>query len=108
MAKRKTGDLLWLALRFAIQDRITLADAYDNDISESAVLDAQADVRAFRALQIKLFGTDKSELDTMIKKLQPRNIFAMLNDEIDDAEQYLHLTAAGVESADEGNNSGGR
>jgi len=85
MAKRKSGELLWLALRFAIQDRITLADAYDNDMSEKAVLDAHADIRAFRALQIKLFGTDKSKLDTMMDKMQPRNIFAVLNNEIDDA-----------------------
>lgn len=86
MAKRKTGKLLWLALRFAIEDRTTLANAYDNDMSEPAVLDAHADIRAFRALQIKLFGTGKSKLDVMMDKLQPRNIFAMLNDEIDDAQ----------------------
>ena len=92
MTKRKIGEVLWLALRYAVEDRITLADAYSNDKTETAVIDAEADIRAFRALQIKLFGTDKSKLDVMLSNMQPRNILKMLAEDIDDAEQKMHPT----------------
>lgn len=84
MAKRKTGELIWLALRFAISDRIALVDAYSGDLSEPAVLNAKADIKAFEKLLIKLFGTNKSELDSKMSELQPRNIFAVLNNEFDE------------------------
>jgi hypothetical protein len=82
MSKRKIGDVLWLALQCAKSDRQTLADAYDNDISQPAVRIAMSDVKAFEALQIKLFGTTQSEMEVAIGKLKPISIIQLLNDDV--------------------------
>lgn len=74
MPKRKISDVLWLAFQYAKQDRISFIDAYHADESVEVVRDAMADIKVIEALQLKLFGTTKSRLETEIEKMQPINI----------------------------------
>lgn len=90
MAKRKIGKVLWLALQCAKGDRQSLIDAYSGDTSEDAVKKALADVRAFESLQIRLFGTSKTELEKMMDSITPVSVLKMLSEDIDDAEQKMH------------------
>ena len=83
MSKRKIGDVLWLALQCAKQDRKSLADAYHNDKSEEVVRDCLADIKAFEQLQLKLFGTARSELQARIAEMKPVNILKLLGKEMD-------------------------
>lgn len=71
MDRRKAGDVLWYALQCAKSDRQGLVDAYGGDLSEPAVRDAKADIKAFERLQKKIFGTTKSQLEVMIDKMKP-------------------------------------
>lgn len=84
MSKRKVGEVLWLALQCAKTDRIGLIDAYSGDTSETAVRQAKSDVKAFEQLQVRLFGTTRSQLDAMMDAMTPKSIFAILHDELDD------------------------
>lgn len=92
MAKRKIGDVIWLALVCAKDDRISLIDAYHGDETQSAVKQAMADIRAFENLQMKLFGTTRTELQRMMDRMTSKSLLKMAADEIDDAEQKMHLT----------------
>lgn len=83
MAKRKIGDVLWLALECAKSDRISLADAYGGDTSVQAVRKALADVKAFEALQVRLFGTSKSKLQAMIDKMTPVSILKLKDEDFE-------------------------
>lgn len=87
--KRKIGDVLWLALQCAKQDRKSLADAYHNDKTQEAVRDALADIKAFEQLQIKLFGTDRSQLQAIIAKMKPVNILKLLDKDMDEIERII-------------------
>lgn len=89
MSKRKIGEVLWLALQYAKQDRKSLADAYHNDESEEAVRDALADIRAFGVLQIRLFGTDKSKLQAAMDKMKPVDILKLLSKDMDEIDEIL-------------------
>jgi len=77
MAKRKIGEVLWLALEYAKSDRQSLVDAYSGDTSERAVRQALVDVKAFEKLQVRLFGTSKTELEAMLEKMTPVDIFKL-------------------------------
>ena len=83
MAKRKIGNVLWLALECAKSDRQSLVDAYSGDVREEAVRQALADVKAFEALQVRLFGTSKSELQTMLDKMTPVSILKLKSEEFE-------------------------
>jgi hypothetical protein len=91
MAKRKIGDVIWLALVCAKDDRIALVDAYRGDESQAAVKQAMADIRAFESLQMKLFGTTKTELQRIMSTMSSKSLLKMSSDEIDDAEQNLNI-----------------
>ena len=71
MSRRKKSDVLWLALRYAIQDRESIIDAHSSIPDAQEVKNAQRDIKAFRQLMIDLFGTDKSAGDLMIEKMKP-------------------------------------
>ncbi len=58
--RRKTGDVLFYALNCAISDRESLIDAYMDDVEESAVQSAMADIVAFKRLKRRLFGARQS------------------------------------------------
>jgi hypothetical protein len=83
MAKRKIGEVLWLALECAKSDRQSLVDAYSGNIKESAVRQAIADIKAFEALQVRLFGTSKSKLQAMIDSMTPVSVLKMLPDDFE-------------------------
>lgn len=83
MAKRKIGEVLWLALECAKQDRLSLVDAYRGDKSEKVVRDSLADIKAFEKLQVRLFGTSKTELQAMIDKATPVSILKMKDEELE-------------------------
>lgn len=68
--RRKTGDVLWLALQYAKQDRKSIINAYHGDTTEEAVRDALADIAAFERLQLRLFGTTKSELEAKLERMK--------------------------------------
>lgn len=82
MAKRKIGEVIWLALQYAKSERESIIDAWGGDKSEEAVKDALADIHAFEKLQIKLFGTSKSELQSMMDKMTSKSVFELLDEEI--------------------------
>jgi len=84
MAKRTVGNVIWLALVCAKQDRDALIDAYRGDKSEQAVKDALADVRAFEKLQLRLFGTTKTELQAKIKKMTSKSLLKVFHEDFDD------------------------
>lgn len=92
MAKRKIGDVIWLALVCAKDDRMALIDAYRSDETQTAVKQAMADIRAFESLQTKLFGTTRTELQRMMDGMTPKSLLKMVADEIDDAEQSVNPT----------------
>lgn len=81
MAKRKIGSVIWLALECAKSDRQSLVDAYSSDTREEAVRQALADVKAFEALQVRLFGTSKSEFCAMLEKMTPVSILKLLHED---------------------------
>lgn len=83
MSQGKIGDVLWLALQCAKQDRKSFVDAYHGDTSSEWVQEAIADIKAFEQLQIKLFGTDKSELQAKIARMKPVNILRLLGKDIE-------------------------
>ena len=83
MAKRKIGNVLWLALECAKSDRQSLVDAYSGNTAEPAVRQALADVKAFEALQVRLFGTSKSKLLAMIDNMAPVSVLKMLHDDFE-------------------------
>ena len=66
MDRRKTADVLFYALQCAKFDRQAFADAWGNDESEPAVRNALADIAAFNRLQMKIFGTNRSEADSIM------------------------------------------
>ncbi len=66
MDRRKTGEVIFSALKCAIQDRESLIDAYGHS-SDTAVINARKDIKAFNRLLINLFGTNKSMLDNIIE-----------------------------------------
>lgn len=78
---RKIGEIIWLALQYAKQDRQSLVDAYRGNTSEEAVRDAIADIKAFEKLQIKFFGTTQSELEAQIAKMKPVDILKLMDKE---------------------------
>ena len=75
---RPIGKILWLALEYAKQDRKSLIDAYRGDKSEEVVRSAISDIKAFERLQVKLFGTDQSELEARIARMKPVDILKLL------------------------------
>ena len=75
---RPIGKILWLALQYAKQDRQSLIDAYRGNTSEKAVRDAISDIKAFDRLQLKLFGTTRSELEAKIGRMKPVDILKLL------------------------------
>jgi len=83
MPKRKVGEILWLALRYAIDDRTALIDAYDGDKTELAVKAALSDIRYFKNLQKRLFGDTKSHLEKMMDEMTPRSLFEMLGEDVE-------------------------
>ena len=83
MANRKIGDVIWLALECAKSDRQSLVDAYSGNTTEPAVRQALADVKAFEALQVRLFGTSKTELQVMIDSMTPVSVLKMLHDDFE-------------------------
>ncbi len=80
---RPIGEILWLALQYAKQDRQSLINAYRGDTSEKVVRDAISDIKAFERLQLKLFGTTRSELEAKIGRMKPVDIFELLAKGID-------------------------
>lgn len=83
MAKRKIGDIIWLAMQYAKQDRTTLIDAYNGNPQEKAVQDAIRDIKDIESVQMMLFGTTRSRLDAAIAnattvELTPKNIKLLL------------------------------
>lgn len=74
MNRRKTADVLWLALQYARQNRLNLIDAYGGNTKEKAVRDALSDVRAFESLQKKLFGTTRTRLEAELEKAESVNL----------------------------------
>lgn len=89
VSKRKVGDVLWLALQCAKQDRKSLTDAYRNNKSEKVVREALADIKAFEQLQIKLFGTDRSRLQATMAKMKPVDILKLLGKDMDEIERII-------------------
>ena len=88
---RKIGEVLWLALQCAKDDRQSLVDAYKGDESEWAVKKAMADIKAFEALQLKLFGATQTELNAKIAAMKPIDIFKLLAMPLDEREKYLKI-----------------
>ena len=87
---RKVGEILWLAFQYAKQDRRSLIDAYRGDKSEEAVRDAISDIKAFNRLQLKLFGTTRSELEAKVAEMKPVDILKLLaSKELLDSEELL-------------------
>jgi ribosomal protein L30E len=88
MGRRKISDVLWMAFECAKQDRASLIVAYSNDRAEPAVKDALKDIAAIERLQIKLFGTKKTELGAALEKgvsvdiLDSKNIKKFFDDKI--------------------------
>ena len=80
---RPIGEILWLALQYAKQDRQSLIDAYRGDTSEEVVRDAISDIKAFERLQLKLFGTTRSELEAKIGRMKPVNVLRLLDNRND-------------------------
>lgn len=86
---RKAGEILWMAFQYAKQDRQSLIDAYRGDESEEAVRDAISDIKAFEKLQLKLFGTTRSELQARIAAMKPVDILNLVaNKELLDSDDF--------------------
>jgi hypothetical protein len=83
MAKRKIGDVIWLALECAKSDRQALVDAYSGNTQERAVRQALADVKAFEALQVRLFGTSKTALQAMLDRMTPVSILKLKDEDFE-------------------------
>lgn len=79
MRRRKTDEVLWLALVYAKEDRQYLIDAYNGDGTQQAVKDARADIKAFESLQLRLFGTTETELDSMMANTRPVSLQDLRN-----------------------------
>ena len=71
---RKTGEIIWLALQYAKQYRASLSGAYRDDTREQVVRDCLADIAAFEKLQIKLFGTTRSERQAMMDRMTLKSL----------------------------------
>lgn len=80
MAHRKIGEVLWLTLQYAKRDRLTLAAAYYDDERAQAVKDAHRDIKDIERLQVRLFGTTKSEREAKIAKMKPVDIVKLLDE----------------------------
>jgi hypothetical protein len=78
MSKRKVAEVLWLALQCAKCDRQGLVNAYQGDTSDWAVKKALADIRAFEALQMRLFGRTENEIDKAMTKMKLVNILELI------------------------------
>lgn len=76
--KETLGEILWKALEFAKQDRLSLIDAYNNIETEDAVKMAKRDYKNFSNLQIKLFGTSDSKLNAEIKKMKSIDLLKLI------------------------------
>lgn len=98
MSKRKIGDVLWTALQCAKADRYTLAQAYDMNKKEKAVRDALSDIAAFEAVQVRLFGTTKSEMDHKLDAMRPVNILAILSHEIELSDNAFQFSSEDYQS----------
>jgi hypothetical protein len=83
MSKRKIGDVLWLALVYAKSDRLSFIVAYSGDTNEEVVRDALSEIKAFEALQIRLFGTSKTELQAKLDRMTPVSILKLKSEEIE-------------------------
>lgn len=86
-------DLLFYALQCAKSDRSAFADAAEGD--KKLYQQAMADIKAFEALQIKIFGTKDSELDVATKKMKSITLNEMLKMFETDPDAFTH--AAGCE-----------
>lgn len=75
---RKVADVLWLALQFAKQDRITLMQAYCDNPNEPVVKEALRDIKAFEALQMKLFGTTKSRMEINVEQARRIDVYDLI------------------------------
>lgn len=84
MPRRKIGDVLWLALQYAKSDRVALIVAHDGDVEQPAVRNAMRDIKDFKVVQMRLFGTTTSKLDAMIDKMTPTSIDKILADAVVD------------------------
>lgn len=70
MSRQKVADVLWYALECAKAERQSLVDAYFGDTNEWVVRESNADIKAFEALQMKLFGTIVSRQDATIAAMK--------------------------------------
>ena len=57
MDRRKTGDVLYMAIQWALQDRRTLLDCYSGDHP-----DTEKDIKALINLSEKIFGESRSPI----------------------------------------------
>lgn len=73
MDRRSPLQVLFYALQCAKSDRTAYADAVAHD--RAAHADALADIRAFEQLQVALFGTSKSSLDSATTHMEPVTVF---------------------------------
>lgn len=83
LGRRTVGYLVWLALEGAIRDRESYIDAWSGTPNSRHVKMALADIRAFRALQIKLFGTNLSEGEAMASKMKSVDLLQLLAERVD-------------------------
>jgi hypothetical protein len=88
MGRRKAMDVLFYALQCAKSDRYAFADAVDNDNAKYA--EAMADIKAFTALQVKIFGTANSELDTATNKMKLISVKDMMDLFETDPDLFVH------------------
>jgi hypothetical protein len=74
---------------------MSFADAVDND--PEAYKNAMADIKAFEALQIKIFGTKKSELDSEMDKMKSISILNLKKLFEDSPELFVHAVGCECE-----------
>ena len=79
MTKRKIGQILWLSLQYAKENRAYLASAWGDDETQDVVKDCMRDIEDFESLQIKLFGNDRKKLLSNIEKMKLVNILDLLD-----------------------------
>lgn len=88
MDRRKIGEVLWYALQCAKHDRETFVDAYRGDTSVSVVKEALADIRAFERLQVRVFGTSRSQHEEAISRMRSVDLIDLLAKNVN-LEEYI-------------------
>lgn len=72
MDRRKRGDIIFQALKYAISDRLDMAQGLlkgSNDYNESI-----KDIKAFERMLIELFGTTKSKMESNLDQCKAISI----------------------------------